>query len=210
MPKATERQSQRDQILEAALQHVPFDGWKRRSLFAGAVEAAFDAATAKRLSPRGGDDLLGHLDVWTDRRLVEDVDQEAIDRLRVRERIARLVRMRLDILAPHREALRRAIAARLLPSNAIAAGPALWRSMDLIWAIAGDRADDASYYTKRGLLLGVWTSTFFYWLEDQSPSFEESWAFLDRRIENVMQIGKLRGQVEGLVKNFGRFNPLRA
>ena len=210
MSKAVERQSQRDQILEAALQHIPFEGWNRRALFAGASDIGVDPATAKRLFPRGGDDLLAHLDVWADRRLVEAVDQRAIDRLRIRERIARLVRMRLEILSPHREAMRRAIAARLLPSNALVAGPALWRSIDLIWAIAGDRADDASYYTKRGLLLAVWTSTFFYWLEDQSPGLEDSWAFLDRRIDNVMQIGRLRGQVEGLFKNLDRFNPLKA
>jgi ubiquinone biosynthesis protein COQ9 len=210
MSKAVERQSQRDRILEAALQHIPFDGWNRRALLAGAADAGIDAATAKRLFPRGGDDLLAHLDVWADRRLVKAVDQRVIDRLRIRERIARLVRMRLEILSPHREAMRRAIAARLLPSNAVKAGPALWRSIDLIWALAGDRADDASYYTKRGLLLAVWTSTFFYWLEDQSPGLEESWAFLDRRIDNVMQIGKLRGQVEGLFKNLDRFNPLKA
>ncbi|MDH3660382.1 MAG: COQ9 family protein [Alphaproteobacteria bacterium] len=210
MSKAAERQSQRDRILEAALQHIPFEGWNRRSLLAGAADVGIDAATARRLFPRGGDDLLAHLDVWTDRRLVEAVDQRAIERLRMRERIARLVRMRLEILSPHREAMRRAIAARLLPSNAVAAGPALWRSVDLIWAIAGDRADDASYYTKRGLLLAVWTSTFFYWLEDHSPGLEDSWAFLDRRIDNVMQIGKLRAQVEGLFKNLERFNPLKA
>ncbi len=210
MSKATERQSQRDRILEATLQHIPFDGWNRRALRRGAADIGIDAATTKRLFPRGGDDLLAHLDVWTDRRLVAAVDQDAIDRLRMRERIARLVRMRLEILTPHREAMRRAIAARLIPNNAVAAGPALWRSIDLIWAIAGDRADDASYYTKRGLLLAVWTSTFFYWLEDQSAGLEDSWAFLDRRIDNVMQIGKLRGQIEGLFKNLERINPLKA
>ncbi|MGI9418332.1 MAG: COQ9 family protein [Geminicoccaceae bacterium] len=210
MSKAAERRSQRDRILEAALQHVPFDGWNRKALLAGAADAGIDASAAKRLFPRGGDDLLAHLDVWADRRLVEAVDQQAIDRLRLRERIARLVRMRLDILTPHREAMRRAIAARLLPNNALKAGPSLWRTMDLIWAIAGDRTDDASYYTKRGLLLTVWTSTFFYWLEDHSPGLEESWAFLDRRIDNVMQIGRVRGQVEGLIKNLERLNPLKA
>ena len=210
MSKAVERRSQRDRILEAALQHVPFDGWNRRALFAGAADAGIDTATAKRLFPRGGDDLLTHLDVWADRRLVETVDQKAIDRLRMRERIARLVRTRLEILTPHREAMRRAIAARLLPGNALKAGPALWRTMDLIWAIAGDRTDDASYYSKRGLLLAVWTSTFFYWLEDQSAGLEDSWAFLDRRIDNVMQIGKVRGQVEGIFKNLDRLNPLKA
>lgn len=210
MSKAVERQSQRDRILEAALQHIPFEGWNRRALLAGAADIGLDTATARRLFPRGGDDLLAHLDVWTDRRLIEAVDQKAIDQLRIRERIARLVRMRLEILSPHREAVRRAIAARLLPNNAITAGPALWRSIDLIWAIAGDRSTDSSYYTKRGLLLAVWTSTFFYWLEDQSPGLHNSWAFLDRRIDNVMQIGRFRGQIDGLFKSLDRFNPLKA
>lgn len=210
MSRAVERQSQRDRLLEAALGHIPFVGWSRRALLDGAADIGIDAGTARRLFPRGGDDLLAHLDVWADRRMVADVDQSVIDRLRMRERIARLVRTRLEILSPHREAVRRAIAARLIPNNAMTAGPALWRSVDLIWAIAGDRADDASYYTKRGLLLAVWTSTFFFWLEDQSPGLQDSWAFLDRRIDNVMQIGRIRGQIEGLFKNLNRFNPLKA
>lgn len=209
MSKKAERQSQRDRLLKAALNHIPFEGWSRRALLRGAADIGIEAATAKRLFPRGGDDLVLHLDVFADRRLVEMVDQPAIDRLRMRERIAKLVRMRFEILTPHREAMRRAIAARLLPNNAIAAGPALWRSVDLIWALAGDHADDASYYTKRGLLLAVWISTFFYWLDDQSDGLEGSWAFLDRRIDNVMQIGKVRGQVGGLFKNLGRLNPLK-
>jgi len=210
MSKTSERQSQRDRLLEAALHHIPFEGWSRRALFRGGADIGIEAQTAKRLFPRGGDDLVTHLDVWADRRLVEMVDQPTIDRLRMRERIAKLVRMRFEILTPHREAVRRAIAARLLPSNAMTAGPALWRSVDLIWALAGDRADDASYYTKRGLLLAVWMSTFFHWLDDHSQGLEASWAFLDRRIDNVMQIGKVRGQIEGLFKNLERLNPLKA
>ena len=102
------------------------------------------------------------------------------------------------------------MAARLLPTNVATAGAALWRSVDLMWAMAGDRAVDSSYYTKRSLLLAVWTTTFFYWLEDHSVGLRNSWAFLERRIDNVMQIGKIRSQVEGLFKGLNRFSPLKA
>lgn len=210
MSKAPSRQDQRDRLLAAALVHIPFEGWSRRALFAGAADIGIEAGVAKRLFPRGGDDLLTHLDIWVDRQMVARIDQAAIDKMRVRDRIAKLVRTRLEILSPHREAVRRAIAARLLPSNALTAGTALWRSIDLMWAIAGDRAHDASYYTKRSLLLAVWTSTFFYWLEDHSVGLHDSWAFLDRRIGNVMEVGRLRGQIEGLFKGLDRFNPLKA
>ena len=83
-----------------------------------------------------------------------------------------------------------------MPGNALAATAGLWRTVDLMWSLAGDRATDASYYTKRSLLAAVWSSTFLFWLDDRSDGLEASWAFLERRIDNVMQIGRLRARIE--------------
>jgi ubiquinone biosynthesis protein COQ9 len=138
------------------------------------------------------------------------IDTEELQTLRVRERIARLVRARLEVLTPHREALRRATAARLLPGNALTATASLWRTVDLMWAVAGDRANDFSYYTKRSLLAAVWSSTFLFWLDDRSDGLEATWGFLERRIDNVMQIGSLRSRIEDRLKGLGRLNPLAA
>ena len=104
--------------------------------------------------------------------------------------------------------MRRAIAARLLPANAIAGCTSIWRTVDLMWSVAGDKADDYNYYTKRSLLAAVWTSTFLFWLEDRSDQFAESWAFLDRRIGDVMQIGALRARLGDAFQGIGRLNPL--
>jgi ubiquinone biosynthesis protein COQ9 len=202
------REDQRDRLLEAALVHVPFDGWSRRSLFAGARDLGMDPGLARRLFPRGGDDLLAQLERWADRQMLAQVDTDALAAMRIRERIARLVRTRLEALAPHREAMRRAVAARLLPSNALAGAASLWRTVDLMWAVAGDKADDYSYYSKRSLLAAVWTSTFLFWLEDRSDDHRDSWAFLDRRIGDVMQIGALRARVGDALRGLGRLNPL--
>ena len=204
------REVQRDRLLEAALTHVPFEGWSRRSLFAAAADLGIERGLARRLFPRGGDDLLVHLERWADRQMVARIDVEELQKLRVRERIERLVRTRLEVLTPHREALRRATAARLLPGNALAATASLWRTVDLMWSLAGDRATDASYYTKRSLLAAVWSSTFLYWLDDRSEDLEATWAFLERRIDDVMRIGQLRARFEDAFKGLGRFNPLAA
>jgi ubiquinone biosynthesis protein COQ9 len=204
------REEERDRLLEAALGHVPFDGWSRRSLVAAAADTGVDQGLARRLFPRGGDDLLAHLERWADRQMLARIDSEELQTLRVRERIARLVRARLEVLTPHREALRRATAARFLPGNALTATAALWRTVDLMWAVAGDRAADWSYYTKRSLLAAVWSSTFLFWLDDRSAGLEATWGFLERRIDNVMQIGGLRARIEDRLKGLGRLNPLAA
>jgi ubiquinone biosynthesis protein COQ9 len=206
MSQPTRREEQRDRLLEAALVHVPFDGWSRRSLFAGAADLGLEPGVARRLFPRAGDDMLVHLERWADREMLARVGP--LDDLRVRERIARLVRTRLEVLGPHREAMRRATAARLLPSNGLAACGSLWRTVDLMWSAAGDDARDASYYTKRSLLAAVWTSTFLFWLEDRSEDFRDTWAFLERRIDNVMQIGRMRARLDDMFQGLGRLNPL--
>jgi ubiquinone biosynthesis protein COQ9 len=206
MSPSTSREEQRDRLLEAALVHVPFDGWSRRSLLAGAADLGLEPALARRLFPRAGDDLLVHVERWADRQMLARIGP--LEDLRVRERIAALVRARLEALGPHREAMRRATAARVLPSNGFAACGSLWRTVDLMWSAAGDDARDASYYTKRSLLAAVWTSTFLFWLDDRSEACQDTWAFLDRRIENVMQIGRLRASYDNFFRGLSRLNPM--
>jgi len=199
-----ERVAQKDAILEASLVHAAFDGWSRRTLNQAAEDAGFDHATARRLFPQGGDSLLAWLGDWADRRMLEQVDHEALARMPVRERIATLVRTRIEVLDDHKEAMRRAALIRGNPANIGTAGKALWRTVDRIWDAAGfsiSREQGLSRYSRRATLAGVMVSTVLYWLEDISPDNEETWAFLDRRIEDVMRFGQLRGQVEGLVRN---------
>jgi ubiquinone biosynthesis protein COQ9 len=210
MAEPQSREAQRDRLLEAALPHIPFEGWSRRALLAAAQDLGLEPSVVRRLFPRAGDDLLAQLDHWADRQMLARVDAAALGRLRTHERIATLAWARLEALLPHREALRRAVAARLLPANALAAGTNLWRTVDLIWAVAGDRAGDASYYTRRALLAAVWLATFLYWLDDRSPGAADSRAFLDRRLAGVLRFGRLRSQLGRWLPGGGRADPLAA
>jgi ubiquinone biosynthesis protein COQ9 len=194
-----ERRALKDRVLEAALLHAAFDGWSRRTLINAAADAGLEPATARRLFPQGGDSLLAWLDDWADRRMLETVEGEGLDRLPVRRRIALLVRTRLELLTPHREAIRRAAVARGLPTNIAGAGRALWRTVDLMWQAAGlggDPKEGFSYYSRRASLGAVLMATFLYWLDDHSEDCADSWAFLDRRIEDVMRIGRARSELD--------------
>ena len=203
-----ERREFRDRLLEAALAHAAFDGWSRRTLLNAAVDAGIDAGTARRLFPRGGDGLLAWLDDWADRRMLAAVAGEELDRLPVRRRIARLVRARLEPLEAHREAMRRAALANgVLPGNLAASGRAVWRTADRMWEAAGlagpgAAAEGFSHYSRRATLAAVLAATFLYWLEDRSDGSADTWAFLDRRIEGVMRIGKARSRIEGWLGPF--------
>jgi ubiquinone biosynthesis protein COQ9 len=198
-----ERQALKDKVLEAALLHAAFDGWSIRTLRNAASDAGIDMATARRLFPRGGDSLLFWLDDWADRQMLAAMPPERLQKLPVRQRIAGLVRARLEVLSQHREAMRRAGITSALPTNLMGSGRALWRTVDRMWEAAGIAGDkrDFSYYTRRVTLTGVLVSTFLFWLEDQSEGHADTWTFLDRRIEDVMRIGKACSRFDEI---FGR------
>lgn len=186
----------RDQVLEAALPHIAFDGWTLHAMRHGAREAGLTERDAQRAFPYGVADMITHFSDLSDRRMVAEMERRDVAAMKVRERIVTAVRVRLEQLAPHKEAVRRAMTIMALPTNAPAALRSLYRTVDAIWIAAGDTATDWNYYTKRGLLAGVLSTTVLCWLDDRSEDHTETWAFLDRRIEDVMRIPKLTGRVQ--------------
>jgi len=149
----------RDEILLAALPHVPFDGWTGRAMAAGARDLGRDVADADRAFPYGAVDMISHYSDLADRRMVAEMERRGVAQMKVRERIAAAIRIRLEDAAPHKDALRRALTVLALPTNAPAALRSLYRTVDAIWRAAGDTATDWNFYTKRGLLAGVFSST---------------------------------------------------
>lgn len=189
-------------LLARALEHVPFQGWTDACLAVAARELDIDPATAKRAFPRGALDLVKAFHAAADQAMLAAVPAEALGQMRIRDRIAALVRARLAYLEPHREAVRRAIALQAMPVYAAPSLAAAARTVDLIWRAAGDTATDFNYYSKRLLLGGVYGSTMLYWLNDRSPGAEGTWRFLDRRIADVMKIQKARGRFDDQIERY--------
>ena len=136
--------------------------------------------------PRGALDLAIAYHTRGDARMVARLEQADLSAMRFRDRIAAAVRYRLEAV-DDRELLRRGMTLFALPQHAPDGARLIWETCDLIWRTLGDESDDINWYTKRATLSGVYSSTVLYWLGDQSEGHEATWAFLDRRIEDVMR-----------------------
>lgn len=202
-----ERAALRDRVLDATLGHIAFDGWSRAALAAGGRDEGIDAAVVGDLFPGGARDALTMFSRRADRTMAEAFAAADTSELRIHEKIMLAVELRLDLLVPHREAVRRGLSFLALPPNAPLGAKLLYRTVDDIWFAAGDRAADFSFYTKRALLAGVVGSTTLYWLDDASEEFAATHEFLERRIADVMRIHRARGRAEELGRRTP--NPLR-
>jgi len=200
----------KDRLLEATLPNVLFDGWSLAGLKAGALAIDLPEAQIAVLFPDGGTEAALWLDDWADRQMLDALDAIDLKALKVRERVATAVKARLAVLGPHREAVRRAISLKASPWGAAKAAEIVYRTVDAIWYAAGDTATDFNFYTKRALLAAAYGPTVLYWLNDSSEGSSDTFAFLDRRLGDVMQIPKLTDGVKRAVKHLtGPFEFLR-
>jgi ubiquinone biosynthesis protein COQ9 len=186
----------KDLLLLRILEYVPFDGWTMDAVKkADPGLAEFHAAF-----PGGMADAIDAFADWADRETAARFTDEQLAEMRVRDRIAAQVKARLEVLTPHREAVRQEVAGLTRAGHPEMAPKLLWRTASRMWVRAGDTATDFNYYSKRGLLAGVIAATTLYWLKDTAPDFSATWAFLDRRLDEVLRIGK---GVGGFLKRFG-------
>ncbi len=183
----------RSALLDAARAHVPFDGWSAVSFEASVRDADIEPGVARAVFPRGAVDLALAYHAAGDAVMLARLDDANLTEMRFRDRIAAAVRYRLEA-TPDREMVRRGVALFALPHHAADGTRAIWHTCDLIWTALGDTSDDINWYTKRATLSGVYSTTVLYWLGDDSPDHGATWAFLDRRIDDVMQIEKFKAK----------------
>lgn len=183
-----------DRLLDAAIAHVPFDGWSQAALAAAVADTGIDAGLANALFPRGGIDLVLAYHRRGDARMLARLGERLGEGMRMRDRVALAVRLRLEEEDP--ELVRRGATLFALPPYVPEGMRAAWNTADAIWNALGDTSEDANWYTRRMILSAVYSATLLYWLGDASPGREASWAFLDRRIDEVMRLEKAKAKVQ--------------
>ncbi|MXP26078.1 COQ9 family protein [Altererythrobacter indicus] len=177
-------------IADAAI----FDGWSDQALMSAAKQSGIDPEVACIAFTGGAMDMIAAWIGTIDQRMADDLTPERLATMPIRERIRTLVQYRLDAVKGQEEALRRALIIQAMPQNVARAVKFGWSSADLMWRLAGDKATDYNHYTKRTILAGIYGATLAVFIDDESPDKSDTRAFLERRINGVMQFEKAKAQ----------------
>jgi ubiquinone biosynthesis protein COQ9 len=176
----------RRRLALAVGENAVFDGWTRQAVDSAAQQLGVDPVQARLAMPKSQSAMIDLYIQEVDRGLEAYSTPERLSQLKIRDKIRALVWRRLEIMAPAREAVRRALAILAMPQNLPLALRISWRTADRMWRIAGDTSTDFNHYTKRMTLGAVYGSTLLVWLDDQSEGWTTTAGFLDRRIDDVM------------------------
>jgi ubiquinone biosynthesis protein COQ9 len=183
----------RPRLVAAMLPDVPFDGWTALARDAAAYAQGVDRDIAAMALPDSAamvDAYIAHADTLMVAAMGD------VSGLKVRDRIRLALRSRLEAASADREAVRRALAVLAQPQHAGLAARSLWRTADTMWRAAGDTATDFNHYSKRAILGAVYSASLLYWLDDDSGDHEATWAFIDRRIDGIMNFEKTKASAK--------------
>ena len=188
----------RARILEVFPLHAERLGWTEAAFAAAAEEAGLSEGEAQLACPRGAFDLFDAFAERADAAMLEGLEGLDLPNMRIRDKVRAAVQLRLEAQAPYKLAARAMTKALARPTRSPEAARLLWRTADKIWRALGDQSTDENFYSKRAILSGVLASTYARWFSDESEDHEATWAFLEARIENVMQFEKFKARLKPL------------
>ncbi len=193
--KSPDLEEAREAILQKLLDSAPFDGWTAAGLTRAGKAAEASTNTLNLAFPKGVLDALEYHSQRADAAMLARLEEYDLSTMKIREKITLAVRLRIEAISNDKDAIRRAAHTLALPMNAATGMRITYATVDAIWRGIGDTSTDFNFYSKRAILAGVYGTTLMRWFEDHSDSASDTWAFLDRRIENVMGIEKVKARV---------------
>jgi ubiquinone biosynthesis protein COQ9 len=175
----------KNDVIRAMLVHVPFDGWTSEAMDAAADDLGIERAAVSGLFPQGVASAIDAFVAMSDEDMARAFAELEVRPQGVTATIKALIMIRLDGAAPYREAVSMALKALGRPQHAALGLRILYRTVDRMWRLAGDRSVDFNFYSKRALLAGVYSATLAYWAANPSADREKLERFVSQRLREV-------------------------
>jgi hypothetical protein len=179
--KAGEKQE--NAVIDAALKLAANRNWREIRLVDIAAEAKLDLADLAQVSSSKAD-IVRRFSSRTDRALLKALKTQPVEG-DAHDRLFEVIMRRLEILAPHRAALKSILDAPVGNPTALAmlAGSAATTQRWML-AAAGLEEDGPGGLLKQGGLACVYARTLRVWLDDDDPGLARTMAALDADLRN--------------------------
>ncbi|KAG7592236.1 Ubiquinone biosynthesis protein COQ9 [Arabidopsis thaliana x Arabidopsis arenosa] len=201
-PRA-EFQEEQARVLSASLRHVPRLGWTEEAMMAGSRDVGVSPSIVGSFSRKEAALVEFFMDECL--QLLMDRIDSGLDlrNLIPSERIAKLIRIRLEMQFPYMSKWPQALSIQAHPLNVPTSFKQRAMLVDEIWHAVGDGASDLDWYVKRTILGGVYSTTEIYMLTDDSLEHRDTWAFLDDRVKDAFDLKKSIQEAKYFAEDIG-------
>lgn len=197
-------QDEQARVLAASLHHVFKLGWSEAAMIAGARDAAVSPSIVGAI-PRKEAALVEYFMDECLQKLIDLIDsgELQLQDLVPSERIAKLVRVRLQLQAPYISTWPQALSIQAQPSNFSTSFKQRAMLIDEFCHASSDEGTGVDWYLKRTVLGGIYSTTEVYMLTDNSTDFHDTWIFLNDRVRDAFDLNKTFQEVKYFAEAVG-------
>ena len=185
-------------LVTKMLNHVPDLGWTWDALSKAALNSkkmkSHSEEELQTIFDNKISTIIGIFNDKLDEEMFAIFNLENNKNLGVTQTVKALVLSRLRASENYKSIIKTSLFFMAQPGNAYEALNQLMKTSNKIWEIAGDTSRGRNFYSKRLILAGVYSSTLAYWLAKETRSIDGSEDFLDKRLDDVKNIGKISKQ----------------
>lgn len=202
-PRANYEEEQA-RVLAASLQHVIRLGWTEAAMIAGARDVGVSPSIVGAFPQKEGALVEYFMDECL-QKLIDTIDSGELhlQDLVPSERIAKLVKYRLEMQAPYISKWPQALSIQAQPSNFSTSFKQRAMLVDEFWHASNDEGSGVDWYLKRTVVGGIYSTTEIYMLTDNSPDFQDTWVFLNERVRDAFDLKKTFQEVKYFAEAVG-------
>tara|TARA_B110000014_G_C20071736_1_gene558999 strand:+ start:308 stop:961 length:654 start_codon:yes stop_codon:yes gene_type:complete len=188
-------------VLETAKKIIPFEGWNENIIKFVSNKSNLSIFEIEALFPNGYRDLLEFYLNNLDNEMIKKVKSINLNNLRTHEKIYKIIMIRINNNIKEKELFRKTMFNLSMPFNAKIAISSVYKTVDNMWYLTNDRSYDFNYYTKRAILAFIYSSTIFFWINDDSNDIKNIEIFLKKQIKKTSSI---KGVKNFFINNLNR------
>ena len=202
--------SKQEKLAKLFIEDVPKFGWSRETLLQCAKKQRISSSVLAKLFPSFEYDVLKFIIAQNNTQVEKNYNSFNNSRLKTRDKIKTILELKFDSNEYLKKALPEMLKFLLRPGNLLMSIKMLHENSDFIWNLAGDKSNDFSFYSKRGLLSMVYLATLIYWLNDKSTKGIGTKNFISKSVDGIVDgVSRLKqlSMLQTLAQNFfSRFN----
>ena len=202
--------SKQEKLAKLFIEDVPKFGWSRETLLQCAKKQRISTSVLAKLFPSFEYDVLKFIIAQNNTQVEKNYNSFNNSRLKTRDKIKTILELKFDSNEYLKKALPEMLKFLLRPGNLLMSIKMLHENSDFIWNLAGDKSNDFSFYSKRGLLSMVYLATLIYWLNDKSTKSIGTKNFISKSVDGIVDgVSRLKqlSMLQTLAQNFfSRFN----
>lgn len=194
--------TQKTELFESLLPFIAQKGWHMDAIDQWVHETNQHKTLLQLHFPNNISDLIDFMTEKLNHDLISTLQEINFIKIKVPVKIKTALMTRFELMQPYKDILRHEQQYFKNPLHIPQGLKNLYKIVDTIWFSIGDQTTDFNFYTKRLTLSGIYTSTFYYWLKDESTDIINTSMFIDRRLESLKIIPNIKKNIKKLFSSF--------